>query len=87
MLKLSNLLLFAFTLLSSLAYSQPMEDVVDYLMFPIKPGSRNSLAGTMGELRSTHFHTGIDIRTEGREGLAVLAAADGFISRISVSPS
>lgn len=87
MLKLSNILLLSFTLLSSLAYSQPMEDVVDYLIFPIKPGTRNSLAGTMGELRSTHFHTGIDIRTEGREGLAVLAAADGFISRISVSPS
>ena len=32
----------------------------DFYIFPIKPGVRNTLAGTMGELRSSHFHTGID---------------------------
>ncbi|MCA6073372.1 M23 family metallopeptidase [Fulvivirga sedimenti] len=57
----------------------------DYYIFPIKPGERNSLSGTMGELRSSHFHAGIDIRTEGRTGLPVHAAASGYISRISVS--
>ncbi len=56
-------------------------------MFPIKPGERNSLAGTMGELRSSHFHTGIDIRTEGRTGLPVYAVADGYISRAVISSS
>ncbi len=56
-----------------------------YYIFPIKPGERNSLSGTMGELRTTHFHAGIDIRTEGRTGLPVHAAADGYISRITVS--
>ena len=74
-------------LMSSLAKAQPMKENLNYLMFPIKPGEQNSLAGTMGELRSTHFHTGIDIRTEGREGLPVFAAADGYVSRIAVSPS
>jgi len=59
----------------------------DYYQFPIKPGIRNTLAGTMGELRSTHFHTGIDIRTGGVQGVPVQAAADGYVSRISVSPS
>lgn len=34
------------------------------LLFPINPGTPNSLSGSMGELRSSHFHTGIDIRTE-----------------------
>ncbi|QSE96759.1 M23 family metallopeptidase [Fulvivirga lutea] len=58
-----------------------------YYMFPIKPGTQNTLAGTMGELRSTHFHTGIDIRTEGRTGLPVHAAAMGYISRVAVSTS
>ncbi len=58
-----------------------------YYLFPIKPGNRNTLAGTMGELRSTHFHTGIDVRTEGTTGLLVLASADGYISRIAVSTS
>lgn len=56
-------------------------------MFPIKPGERNTLAGTMGELRSSHFHTGIDIRTEGRTGLPVYASADGYVSRAVISTS
>ena len=59
----------------------------DYYIFPIRPGVRNTLAGTMGELRSSHFHTGIDIRTGGVQGVPVLAAADGYITRIVVSPS
>ena len=56
-----------------------------YLMFPIRPGDRNYLAGTMGEIRGTHFHAGIDIRTSGIEGLPVYAPADGYISRVKIS--
>lgn len=56
----------------------------DYYLFPINPGQTHYLAGTMGEMRGTHFHGGIDIRTGGRTGLKVLATADGFISRIRV---
>ncbi len=43
------------------------------------------LTGTFGEIRSTHFHTGLDFRTQQRTGLRVLASAEGYISRISVS--
>ncbi|QDO95085.1 M23 family metallopeptidase [Formosa sediminum] len=43
------------------------------------------LAGTFAELRSNHFHSGMDIKTQQREGLNVLAAADGFVSRIKIS--
>lgn len=39
----------------------------------------------MGDLRGNHFHAGLDIRTGGREGLPVHAAADGYVSRIAVS--
>ncbi len=46
-----------------------------------------SFSGTFGELRPSHFHTGLDIRTQGRTGLPVYAAKDGYISRISVSPT
>lgn len=56
-------------------------------IFPIKPGSPGSLAGTMGELRSTHFHSGIDIRTNNEIGWPVLASKSGYISRAGVSPS
>ncbi|WP_338391558.1 M23 family metallopeptidase [Fulvitalea axinellae] len=57
----------------------------DYFMFPIRPGEKNFLAGTMGELRPRHFHGGLDIKTGGRTGLPVFAAADGYVSRIKVS--
>ncbi|MBC7449522.1 MAG: M23 family metallopeptidase, partial [Hymenobacteraceae bacterium] len=56
-----------------------------YFAFPIKPGERNFLAGSMGEIRPNHFHGGIDIKTEGRTGLPVLAAADGFVARVKSS--
>ncbi|MCB0508348.1 MAG: M23 family metallopeptidase [Bacteroidetes bacterium] len=45
-----------------------------------------NLAGTFGEPRLHHFHSGIDIKTNGKEGYAVKATADGYISRILVSP-
>ncbi len=43
------------------------------------------LAGTFGELRSNHFHAGIDIKTQQREGLPVFGIGDGTITRIKVS--
>lgn len=39
----------------------------------------------MGEIRPNHFHGGIDIKTEGKIGLPVYAAGDGYISRVKVS--
>lgn len=45
-----------------------------------------SLSGNFGEIRSNHFHSGIDLRTNGREGLNTYAIADGYVSRIKVSP-
>lgn len=83
-------LLTIFLLLTLEGYSQLEENHLyeeSYYTFPIKPGLRNSLSGTMGELRSSHFHSGIDIRTEGRIGLPVFAAANGYISRVAVSTS
>lgn len=44
-----------------------------------------NLSGNFGEFRTNHFHTGIDLKTGGREGLPVYAAQGGFVSRIKVS--
>jgi murein DD-endopeptidase MepM/ murein hydrolase activator NlpD len=44
------------------------------------------LSGTFAELRSDHFHSGMDIRTGEVEGLNIYAIADGYISRIKVTP-
>lgn len=45
-----------------------------------------NLAGSFGEPRKDHFHSGIDIKTNGVEGETVFAIGDGYISRIRVSP-
>ena len=43
------------------------------------------LSGTFGELRTNHFHAGLDIKTQKVEGHKVLSSADGYVSRINVS--
>ena len=45
-----------------------------------------SLSATFAELRPNAFHAGVDIRTQGVEGKEVFAVADGYVSRIGVSP-
>ncbi|WP_221409059.1 M23 family metallopeptidase [Reichenbachiella versicolor] len=79
-MRLSSLLVFVLTSLFSLA--QPKKG--DFIM-PVRHGQIVHLAGTMGELRSTHFHAGIDIKTSGITGLPILAAADGYVQRVRVS--
>lgn len=46
-----------------------------------------ALAGSFGELRSNHFHSGVDFRTNQRTGYPVYATADGYISRLRVQNS
>ncbi len=43
------------------------------------------LSGTFGEFRKTHFHSGIDIKTQGKEGLKVRAIEDGDLVRVKIS--
>ncbi len=58
-----------------------------YFLFPINPNQQNFLSGGMGDLRSDHFHAGIDIKTQGKEGLPVYATGDGYISEVRVQTS
>lgn len=46
-----------------------------------------ALAGSFGELRSNHFHSGVDFRTNQRIGYPIYATADGYISRLRVQNS
>lgn len=43
------------------------------------------LSGNFGELRSSHFHAGLDIKTNLTIGKPVYAAADGYVSRLKVA--
>jgi len=42
------------------------------------------ISGNFGEIRTNHFHTGLDFKTNQRVGYPVYASADGFISRVRV---
>ena len=44
-----------------------------------------TISGSFGELRTSNFHSGIDIKTYGKTGYDVFAIADGYVSRIFVS--
>ena len=56
----------------------------DYI-FPLRDVAGLYYAN-FGEMRPNHFHSGIDIKTDGVTGKPVLATADGYISRIAVTP-
>lgn len=45
-----------------------------------------ALSGTFGELRTNHFHAGLDIKTGGQIGIPVHAIADGYLYRARVGP-
>jgi len=52
-------------------------------IFPLD--NHASVSGSFGELRSNHFHSGVDIGTNGKTGFPVKCMAEGVIARIKVS--
>ena len=80
-LKAMRLLIFLL-LLGSFTYGQsslPQDYFEPPLRIPI------ILSGSFGELRSNHFHSGLDIKTKQKEGFPIYAPADGVVTRIKVS--
>jgi len=74
--------IYAFILFSVVGFAQnkyPKDYFGSPLDIPL------NIAGSFGELRPNHFHSGIDFRTQQKEGFPVYATADGFISRLNVS--
>ncbi len=45
-----------------------------------------SISGSFGELRSNHFHSGMDLTTNRKTGYRIYASDKGYVSRIKVSP-
>ncbi|MGM5470385.1 M23 family metallopeptidase [Flavobacteriaceae bacterium LMO-SS05] len=74
--------LFLFLLSIQFCFSQA-EYPQDYFRNPLD--ILLILAGNFAELRSNHFHSGLDIKTQNRQGLNVYTAAPGYVSRIKVS--
>ena len=75
--------LFCFLLISSILTAQ---NKPDYPQYPNPVKIPVYLSATFGELRNNAFHAGVDIKTNGKTGYRVYAVADGYVSRIGVSP-
>lgn len=77
------LTLLAAALTASAARGQRLNP--DDYIYPVRdvPGLYSA---NFGELRPGHFHAGIDIKTDGVEGKALVAVADGHVSRVVLQP-
>ena len=79
--------LFRLVFFSILILNSINDDPGDKSLFVSPVKIPLSLSANFGELRIDHFHSGIDIKTQGVTGKEVLAAADGYVYRISISPN
>lgn len=77
-MKLRVKLTIIFLTIISILHSQSLGLPIDYAI---------SLAGNYAELRKSHFHMGLDFRTDNKENLGILAVEDGHVSRIVISPN
>lgn len=74
-----TLLLFLFISTVSTAQRAEITDFEVPIRIPLQ------ISGTFGELRSNHFHAGVDFSSNFKIGDPVYAPADGVVNRIKVS--
>ncbi len=55
-----------------------------YFQWPVI--AKHALAANFGELRPNHYHMGLDCKTDQRENVTVVAAADGYIAKVKIEP-
>jgi hypothetical protein len=80
MIRLKTLLFASLLALAAGAQEYPRNYFRNPLAIPMQ------LVANFGEIRSNHWHMGLDIRTQQRVNLPVYAAAEGYVSRVSVEP-
>ena len=82
MIKKAILFAVAVTIAGNISSQVPDKDL---FISPLR--DLPSLSASFAELRSDHFHSGLDYRTGGVTGKDVLAICDGYVYRIAVSPT
>ncbi len=79
--------LICFCLLSASVFSQifPSKNYPqNYFSWPVS--ATKALVANFGELRPNHYHMGLDCRTDQKQNLPVLAAANGYIAKVKIEP-
>ena len=56
----------------------------NYFQWPVI--AKHALAANFGELRTNHYHMGLDCKTDQKENVPVVAAADGYIAKVKIEP-
>jgi murein DD-endopeptidase MepM/ murein hydrolase activator NlpD len=79
-LKIYSVIFLSF-LISSMSFSQKYDNNFGNPMH-----IEMLISGNYGELRPNHFHSGLDFKTNGKEGQDLLSIEDGYVSRINISP-
>ncbi|WP_340105818.1 M23 family metallopeptidase [Rhodohalobacter sp. 8-1] len=68
-------------------YTQDLSFLSDSVSYAWPTDASKYLSSTFAETRSAHLHSGLDIRTWGREGYEVYATRDAELYRIGIGPS
>jgi hypothetical protein len=79
--------LISFCFLSATCAAQffsPKNYPQNYFGWPVQ--AKKALAANFGELRPNHYHMGFDCKTDQKQNLPVLAAADGYIAKVKIEP-
>jgi hypothetical protein len=83
-----SLFIFAFLSIRCSIFAQlfPEKNIVqNYYTWPVQ--AKIGIVANFGELRPNHYHMGLDCRTESRENMPILAAADGYVAKINIDPT
>ncbi|CAN5340142.1 M23 family metallopeptidase [soil metagenome] len=83
--KLAASCLFSLIFISATAQIFPAKNYPQgYFQWPVI--AKHALAANFGELRPNHYHMGLDCKTDQRENVPVVAAADGYIAKVKIEP-
>ena len=63
---------------------QPKNYPKNYFAWPVK--AKVGIAANFGELRPNHYHMGLDVKTDQKENIPVIAAADGYVAKVKIEP-
>ncbi len=73
-----------FTLTTAAQVFTPKNYPQGYFIWPVQ--ATKALAANFGELRPNHYHMGLDCKTDKKQNLPVVAAADGYIAKVKIEP-
>lgn len=79
---ITAVILFPFALKAQLF--QPKNYPQGYFAWPVK--AKIGIAANFGELRPNHYHMGLDVKTDQKQNMPVIASADGYIAKVKIEP-